>query len=123
MKKSLETGIFQTNQLKYYKISLLSLINKTIYDYEKEMENNGIPKIIIEKMKVKNNDTISLIIDLLEGICSSQFYTTEKNLLKVYSILNILLSVLEKTISTSANVCNSINGQLKGLTMEGKTEI
>jgi hypothetical protein len=103
--------------------SLLSLINKTIYDYEKEMENNGIPKIIIEKMKVKNNDTISLIIDLLEGICNSQFYTTEKNLLKVYSILNILLSVLEKTISTSANVCNSINGQLKGLTMEGKTEI
>jgi hypothetical protein len=103
--------------------SLLSLINKTIYDYEKEMENNGIPKVIIEKMKVKNNDTISLIIDLLEGICNSQFYTTEKNLLKVYSILNILLSILEKTITTSANVCNSINGQLKGLSMEGKTEI
>jgi hypothetical protein len=30
MKKSLETGIFQTNQLKYYKISLLSLINKNL---------------------------------------------------------------------------------------------
>jgi hypothetical protein len=30
MKESLETGIFQTNQLKYYKISLLSLINKNL---------------------------------------------------------------------------------------------
>ena len=38
--------------------SLLSLINDIIYDYEKEMELAGIPKVIIEKMKVKNNDTI-----------------------------------------------------------------
>ena len=102
--------------------SLLSLINRTIYDYEKEMEVNGIPKIIIEKMKVKNNDTISLTIDLLEGVCNSQFYSTEKNLLKVYSILNILLSVLENTISSSANICNSINGQLRGLSMDGVVE-
>jgi hypothetical protein len=102
--------------------SLLSLINRTIYDYEKEMEINGIPKIIIEKMKVKNNDTISLTIDLLEGVCNSQFYSTEKNLLKVYSILNILLSVLENTISSSANICNSINGQLKGLSIDGVME-
>ena len=102
--------------------SLLSLINRTIYDYEKEMEVNGIPKIIIEKMKVKNNDTISLTIDLLEGVCNSQFYSTEKNLLKVYSILNILLSVLENTISSSANICNSINGQLKGLSIDGVME-
>jgi len=102
--------------------SLLSLINRNIYDYEKEMEINGIPKIIIEKMKVKNNDTISLTIDLLEGVCNSQFYSTEKNLLKVYSILNILLSVLENTISSSANICNSINGQLKGLSIDGVVE-
>ena len=33
----------------------------------------------------------------------------------MYSILNILLSVLENTISNSEAVCNSINGQLKGL--------
>ena len=102
--------------------SLLSLINNIIYDYEVEMELNGIPKIIIEKMKVKNNETISLTIDLLESVCSSQFYDSEKNLLKVYSILNILLSVLEHTISSSANICNLINGQLKGLSMDGKTE-
>jgi hypothetical protein len=102
--------------------SLLSLINNIIYDYEVEMELTGIPKIIIEKMKVKNNETISLTIDLLESVCSSQFYDSEKNLLKVYSILNILLSVLEHTISSSANICNLINGQLKGLSMDGKTE-
>ncbi len=73
-------------------------------------------------MKVRNNDTISLTIDLFEGICNSEFYSSEKNLLKAYSILNIMLSVLENTISSSAKVCNSINGQLKGLSMEGKTE-
>lgn len=102
--------------------ALLDLINRIIYDYEREMEEVGIPRIVIEKMKSKNNDTITLTIDLIEGICNSQFYSSDKNLLKVYSILNILLSVLENTISNSEQICNSINGQLKGLTFEGKTE-
>lgn len=102
--------------------SLLNLINSIIYDYERESEESGIPKIVIEKMKLKNNDTITLTIDLIEGICSSQFYQSEKNLLKVYSILNILLSVLENTISGSESICNSINGQLKGLVFDGKKE-
>jgi hypothetical protein len=57
----------------------LHLINKTVYDYEKEMVESGIPSIVIEKMKVKNNDNILLTIDLVEGICSSPFYNSEKN--------------------------------------------
>jgi hypothetical protein len=102
--------------------TFLNLINQTVYDYERELIEVGIPSVIIEKMKVKNNDNILLTIDLVEGICSSQFYDSEKNLLKVYSILNILMSVLENTINSSESVCNSINGQLKGLSFEGKIE-
>jgi hypothetical protein len=125
-KKNLEDFI---NNSKYEEMdnaklstSLLNLINQIVYDYEREAENTGIPMIVIEKMKIKNNETIKLKIDLIEGICSSQFYSSDKNLLKVYSILNILLSVLENTISSSENICNSINGALKGLTFEGKKE-
>jgi hypothetical protein len=105
--------------------ALLDLLNRIVFEYEKEMEEAGIPKIVIEKMKAKNNDTITLTIDLVEGICNSQFYHSENNLLKVYSILNILLSVLENTISHSEGVCNSINGALKGLSYidSGKTYI
>ncbi len=95
--------------------SFLKLVNDIVYDYEKNMTELGIPKIIIDKMKVKNNDMINLIIDLIEGICNSSFYNSENNLLKVYSILNIILSILENTISHSESTCNSINGQLKGL--------
>ena len=102
--------------------SLLGLINNVIFEYEKNAVRAGIPDIIIEKMKVKNNDTIKLTRDLLEGICSSGFYSSELNLLKIYSILNIILSILENTISGSESVCNSINGQLKGLSFEGKIE-
>jgi hypothetical protein len=95
--------------------SLLKLITDIVYDYEKEMEQAGIPKVVIEKMKVKNNDMINLIIDLIGGICNSTFYNSDNNLLKVYSILNIVLSILENTISGSESTCNSINGQLAGL--------
>jgi hypothetical protein len=105
--------------------SMLKLINNIVYDYEREMIDNGLPQVVIDKMKLKNNDTITLTIDLIEGICNSQFYQSDKNLLKVYSILNILLSVLENTISNSEGVCDSINGQLKGMTFidSGKTYI
>jgi hypothetical protein len=102
--------------------AFLNLINQTVYDYEREMLETGIPPIIIEKMKVRNNDNISLTIDLVEGVCSSQFYNSENNLLKIYSILNILLTVLESTINSSEGICNSINGALKGLTFDGKIE-
>jgi hypothetical protein len=95
---------------------MLKVLNDIVYDYEREMRDNGLPQIVIDKMKLKNNDTITLTIDLIEGISTSQFYQSEKNLLKVYSILNIMLSVLENTISNSEEVCDSINGQLKGLT-------
>jgi len=102
--------------------SFLNLINKTVYDYEREMVEVGITPVIIEKMKVKNNDNILLTIDLVEGICSSPFYDSDKNLLKVYSILNIIMSILENTVNGSEVICNSINGQLKGLSFEGKIE-
>jgi hypothetical protein len=111
----------QMDNPKLWKASL-DLLNRIVYEYEKEMIDTGIPKIVVDKMKSKNNDTITLTIDLIEGICNSQFYESENNFLKVYSILNILLSVLENTISNSESICNSINGQLKGLSFDGKTE-
>ena len=98
--------------------NLLNLINNTVFTYEKEFESSGIPKIVINKMKSKNNDTITLTIDLIESIINSKFYQSDKNLLKMYSILNIILSVLESTITNSEPICNSINGQLKGLRID-----
>jgi hypothetical protein len=95
--------------------AFLDMINKIIYDYERKMVDAGIPHIIVEKMKVRNNDTIHLTIDLIEGICGSNFYDSNNNYLKVYSILNIILSVLDNTISNSESTCDSINGQLAGL--------
>lgn len=102
--------------------NFLQLINSISYDYEREMSQIGIPAVIIEKMKTKNNDTLSLTIDLIEGICNSQFYESTNNFLKLYSILNIMLSILENTVSNSSIICNSINGQLAGFEMDGKIE-
>lgn len=102
--------------------TFLNLINMTVYEYERDFIVAGIPSIVIEKMKIKNNDNIILTIDLVEGVCSSHFYNSENNLLKVYSILNILMTILESTISNSEDICNSINGALKGMTYDGHIE-
>ena len=102
--------------------SLNNLINDVVYDYESKAQLAGIPPVIINKMKIQNNDSIYLCTDLLDNICGSTFYASEKNRLKMFSILNIILSILESTLLSTEKVCNSINGQLKGLTFGGYTE-
>lgn len=118
----INSGKFKTMDDSEISKCSLGLINNTIYYYESEMRKEGIPDTIIEKMKIKNNDTLSLTIDLIEGICNSNFYSSDNNLLKAYSILNILLSILENTISHSETVCDSINGELKGFEYKGFKE-
>jgi len=100
----------------------LNVINNIVFNYEKDALAAGIPDIVVKKMKAKNNDTIQLMIDLVNSISKSDFYESNDNYLKLYSILNIILSILENTITNAGPVCDSINGELKGLTMDGKTE-
>ena len=59
-------GKYQTmSQSELWK-SLLDLINNIIFKYEKECEMSDIPKVVIDKMKAKNNDTIVLTMDLID---------------------------------------------------------
>ena len=101
---------------------LLKIITDIVFDYETEMRKARIPEIVISRMKAKNNDTLNLTIDLINSICDSAFYNSEHNLLKVYSFLNIVLSILENTMSHCEEVSESINGELKGLRYDGFIE-
>lgn len=100
----------------------INVINNIVFNYEKDALSAGIPEVVIRKMKVKNNDTIQLMIDLVNSISKSDFYESDDNYLKLYSILNIILSILENTISNAGPICDSINGELKGKSMDGHTE-
>lgn len=102
--------------------SILSLINNIVKEYESESIMAGIPLIVIEKMKQRNANHINLTIDLLDGICNTGYYNSEKNRLIIISILDIILTLLDNTISNSVDVCNSINGQLSNLKFEGYIE-
>ncbi len=104
------------------KQTLIKLLTNIIQQYELEMKKQGLPDIIIHKMKNKNNETLNLIMELINSICNSNFYDTEDNLLKIYSFLNILFAILENIVSNSELVCNSINGELKDLVIDGVTE-
>jgi len=103
--------------------AFLDMINKTMFDYERKMTEQGIPKVVIEKMRIKNNDTMTLIVDLIEGICGSDFYESENNYLKTYSIFNIIMSILDNTLANAGKVCDSINGELAGLSFSDSGRI
>jgi hypothetical protein len=102
--------------------ALLRLINDIIYKYEEDARTSGIPEVVINKMKIRNSDTLNLLLDLIDNISNSPFYDSEDNLLKVFSFQSILMSIVENILINSEPVCSSINGELKGLSFEGKTE-
>lgn len=122
LKSLVDSGEFKKMDSSELWKTMIDQLNKIVYDYETGARQLKIPDVVINKMKLKNNDTIQLTMDLIESVANSQFYEGENNYLKVYSILNIILSVLESTISNSEMICNSINGELRGLSMDGVTE-
>lgn len=122
LKRYVEHGEYKKMNKPELKQSLLKLLTNTVNSYEAEMKNAGIPLVVINKMKNKNNETLNLIIELINSICDSHFYDTEDNFLKMYSFLNIVSAVLDNIVSSAEQVCNSINGELKGQTMDGVTE-
>lgn len=95
------------------KKNLFDTLNNVVLNYEKKASEAGVPNIVIIKMKTRNNDTIDLTLDLISSVSDSPFYESPNNYLKIYSILNIVLSILENTLSNSQSTCNSINGELK----------
>lgn len=122
LKKYVEQGEYKKMNKPELKQSLLKLLTNIVNNYEVEMKNIGIPLVVINKMKNKNNETLNLIIELINSICDSHFYDTEDNLLKMFSFMNIISAVLDNIVSSAEQVCNSINGELKGLVMDGATE-
>ena len=115
-------GEYQKMSTPVLKKKLLSLINSTTIKMEKNMRENDIPEVIIIKMKNVLNNRINLTRDLIKQISDSTFYDSQDNLLKIYSFLNIVHSILDNTISNIEPVCNNINGELGGLSMDGFTE-
>ncbi len=104
------------------KSTLYTLFNDIVTKYENSMRQAGIPDAVISKMKTKNNETYQLLLELVNSVCDNHFYDTDKNMLKIFTILNILNATLEYTINISSEVCNNINGELSGKQFDGVIE-
>jgi hypothetical protein len=101
---------------------LLQIFTDVVNEYENNMRKIKLPDVIIAKMKAKNNETLNLSRDLVSHITDNSFYNSEDNSLKVYSFLNIVLSILENTLAHCEELSNTLNGELKGIKFEGVSE-
>lgn len=122
LKKFIETNEYKTMSPPHLKQHLLRLLTDITSKYEGTMRINKLPETVLDKMRYRNNNSLVLTMSLVTSICDSHAYESENNLLKVYTFLNIVNSVLESTIMSSEEVCDSINGELRGLSFEGVTE-
>lgn len=116
------SGSYKTMSSTELRRTLLHLITDTIRNMEIEMREIGIPDVIITKMKNVLSDRINLTMDLINSICDSSFYDSSENYLKIYSFLNIIHSILDNTISNISSVCDDINGEMAGLSIDGFVE-
>lgn len=104
------------------KSNMYSLFGDIVFSYESKMKNEKLPDAVIAKMKLKNNETYALLLELVNSVCDNHFYDTDKNMLKMFTILNILNATLEYTINVATEVCDNINGELSGKEFDGFTE-
>lgn len=102
--------------------TMLKVLTDVVFQYESKMRESRIPEIVINKMKSKNNDTLTLMIDLINSILDSNHYESKNNLLKIFSFMNILLAILENMMSHCVSVSNELNGELSGLSYNGYKE-
>lgn len=103
--------------------SFSELFDNIAKECETRMIDIGIPILVIDKMKLENSDYIELMRKLIQGISGSELYKSNKNKLKVFSVLNIICPVIESSIFHSEVVCTVLNGELTGMTYKGETEI
>ena len=125
--KNILTKIFKNSDFKKLDSAelrqmFLKTITDIVYDYESRMKDSNIPGLVISKLKVVNNDSLNLMIDMINSTCDNEFYESDNNLLKAYLFLNILLSVLENAIQKNKTYFNSLNGDFKGLEFNGYVE-
>ena len=122
LKRYIELGEYKNMTQPQLKQSLLRLLTDITSKYESTMRLNKLPEIVLDKMRYRNNNSLVLTMSLVTSICDSHAYDSESNYLKVYTFLNIVNSILESTIISSEEVCDSINGELRGISFEGVTE-
>lgn len=101
---------------------MVRIITDITIDYEEKMISVGIPEVIVSKVRIILRRDLELLVNLIQKITISPVYDEDGNLLKVYSFLNVINTVLESTLINIIEVCDSINGELGGLYMDGKTE-
>lgn len=122
LKRFIETDDYKMMTQPQLKQRLLRLLTDITSKYETNMRLAKLPEVVLDKMRYRNNNSLILTMTLVTSICDSHAYDSENNALKVYTFLNIVNSVLESTINSSEEVCDSINGELRGMSFEGVSE-
>lgn len=78
----------------------------------------GIPKEVIERMKVIENDEVKIFNNLVANICASNSDYISNNE-KVAVIIDFLCALSGVSIVNAENAVDSLNGQLDGLAYKG----
>ena len=111
---------------KYTSVELRKSIFDLFLNITKAMENdmmsNDIPNVIITKMKHAHRSRNELALESTISVCDRNIYDTKLNRMKVYSILGLIYPILDNTITNIEPVCDNLNGELGGLSIDGFTE-
>ncbi len=100
-------------------IKILEDLDRAITEYNKKCENQGIPKMFIEKFNEWHMDKVEDTYKRITQICQSSFYINNKH--KIGAVLDKYMDALNATIIDAERTLQDVNGEMKGQKYKGLT--
>lgn len=113
--KDVDFKKFNNEELYFF---FIENIFKTKEISSQEVLGMGIPKEVIDRIKVIEDDEVKIFNNLVANICASNSDYISNNE-KVAVIIDFLCALSGVSIVNAENAVDSLNGQLDGLTYKG----
>lgn len=103
--------------VEHFHEAVLTAVSVSIAEYEQKMREAGIPDIVIDRFGRWHQNTVDLIMELIENASNSRFYRDNNS--RMIAILDWLQAAFQITLLDAEKTLGSLNGELDGIIYKG----
>lgn len=113
----IQKGDLNSMSVEHFHEAVLTVVSTSIMEYEQKMRESAIPEVVIDRFGRWHQNTIDLIMELIENASNSRFY--RDNNARMVAILDWLQAAFQITLLDAEKTLGSLNGELDGITYKG----
>lgn len=113
----LQHGDLNSMSVEHFHESAVMVVSTSVVEYEQQMREAGIPEVVIDRFGHWHQNTLELIMGLIENASNSRFY--RDNNARMVAILDWLQAAFQITLLDAEKTLTSLNGELDGIVYKG----